>query len=96
MTDNIDSICPEEAKCVDSESLPSAMEMARNLLRDGSKIVSNAIQGNSTLVSQELRDQRWNVCLECPRLQNERCLECGCFMKVKVAFHTSVCPLGKW
>jgi hypothetical protein len=96
MTENMDSICPEEAKCVDEEALPSALEMARNLLRDSTKIVSNAIQGNSTLVDQDLRDSRWNVCLVCPRLQNDRCLECGCFMKVKVAFQTSVCPLGKW
>lgn len=96
MTDNLESICPEDSKCVDEESLPSALEMARNLLRDGSKIVTNAIQGNPTLVDDIIREQRWDTCLSCPRLQNDRCLECGCFMKVKVAFKTSSCPLNKW
>lgn len=90
-----EDICPQE-DCVSKEDLPSALEMAKNLMRDGSKIVKNAVSGNKTLVDQEVRDGRWQTCLGCPRLQNDRCLECGCFMKVKVAFSTSVCPLEKW
>ncbi len=90
-----EQICPQE-DCVPREELPGVMEMAKNLMRDGSKIVSNALQGNTTLVSDEVRTTRWSTCLGCPQLQNDRCLECGCFMKVKVAFVTSQCPLGKW
>ena len=90
-----EDICPQE-DCVPQEALPSAMEMAKNLARDAGKIVQNAVAGNKTLVEPFVRDQRWSTCTGCPRLQNDRCLECGCFMKVKVAFNTSVCPLGKW
>ena len=89
-------ICPEETPCVPTEELPSMIQMAKNLASDGAKIVKNAIQGNKTLVDDSVREQRWTICQGCPRLQNDRCLECGCFMKVKVAFQTSVCPLGKW
>ena len=96
MKDNIDEICPEQTDCVDTADFPSAMEMARNLLSDGSKIVSNAIKGNDTLVDDDTRTLRWQTCLSCDRLEDNRCLECGCFMKVKVAFKTSVCPLHKW
>lgn len=96
MSDTTENICPEEQECLDAEEMPTAIEMARNLLRDGGKIVSNAIKGNPTLVDDSVREQRWNTCLSCPRLQGDRCLECGCFMKVKVAFKTSVCPLDKW
>lgn len=88
-------ICPQE-DCVSEEELPSALEMAKNLMRDGSKIVKNAVSGNKTLVEQDVRDSRWSICNGCERLQGDRCLECGCFMKVKVAFITSECPLGKW
>lgn len=99
MTDEKDiidvTICPEP-KCVDEAELPSAFEMAKNLLKDGSKIISNAVKGNTTLVSQEVRDTRWSTCQSCPLLVNDRCTSCGCFMKVKVAFQTSVCPEGKW
>lgn len=88
-------ICPQE-DCVPEEALPSALEMAKNLMRDGTKIVSNALSGNKTLVEQNIRDSRWSTCNDCERLQADRCLECGCYMKVKVAFITSECPLGKW
>lgn len=88
-------ICPQE-DCVPSEDLPSALDMAKNLMKDGTAIVKNAFAGNKTLVSDEVRTERWSICGVCPRLQNERCLECGCYMKIKVAFQTSKCPLGKW
>lgn len=90
-----EQICPQE-DCVPKEDLPSVMEMAKNLATDGTKIIKNALSGNKTLVDDEVRNNRWTVCQSCPRLQNDRCLECGCFMKVKVAFNTSVCPLDKW
>ena len=92
----IDNICPEEKDCVDKNELPSVIEMAKNLMSDGSKIVKNAIQGNKSLAEDFVRVHRWSTCQTCPRLQNDRCLECGCFMKVKVAFVTSKCPLEKW
>lgn len=88
-------ICPQE-DCVPKEDMPTAFEMAKNLMNDGRAVVKNAIAGNSTLVSEEVRTERWSICGGCPRLQNDRCLECGCFMKIKVAFQTSKCPLEKW
>lgn len=88
-------ICPQE-DCVSKEDLPSVMQMAKNLMSDGSKIIQNAVQGNKSLVGDDVRTTRWSICQTCPRLQNDRCLECGCFMKVKVAFVTSKCPLEKW
>jgi precorrin-6B methylase 2 len=94
-----DNICPEEVDCVgveQSKEMPGMFEMAKNLLKDGSAIVGNALAGNTTLVSDEMRKKRWNTCLTCPSLQNDRCTQCGCFMKVKVAFQTSKCPVEKW
>jgi len=90
-----EQICPQE-DCVPKEDLPSIMEMAKNLAGDGSKIIKNALSGNKTLVGDDIREHRWTICQSCPRLQSDRCLECGCFMKVKVAFSTSKCPMDKW
>jgi hypothetical protein len=94
MSDEME-ICPQK-DCVPSEELPSLMQMAKNLASDGAKIIKNATKGNSTLVDDDVRETRWSVCQTCPRLQNDRCLECGCFMKIKVAFVTSKCPIGNW
>lgn len=90
------TVCPEEECLPNEESMPGIMQMAKNLMRDGGNIIDNALKGNSTLVSDEVRDSRWATCEGCPFLQNNRCSKCGCFMKVKVAFHSSKCPEGKW
>lgn len=94
--ENEDNICPDVDNCVEELKLPGMLEMAKNLMRDGTQIVKNAASGNSTIVEDSVRDSRWSTCMSCPRLQNDRCLECGCFMKIKVAFVTSKCPLDKW
>lgn len=89
-------ICPQE-DCIPKEELPSVLQMVKNLASDGTEIIKNAAQGNSTLVSDEIREHRFSLCKGCPKFTpQERCTECGCFMKVKVAFVTSKCPLGKW
>lgn len=91
------NICPEENDCSEELKLPGMMEMAKNLMKDGVKIAENALSGNKTLVEDFVREQRLTLCRECPQFTpEERCVECGCFMKVKSAFVTSKCPLGKW
>lgn len=97
MTDDKVNVCPEEETCAEELKLPGMMEMAKNLMRDGAKIAGNALSGNSTLVEDSVREHRLSVCRLCPKFTpEERCVECGCFMKVKSAFVTSKCPLEKW
>jgi len=95
MIDETEQICPQE-DCVPTEDMPSVVQMAKNLFNDGTKIVDNAVKGNKTLVEADVRTHRWSICMSCPKLKNDRCVECGCFMKVKVAFVTSKCPIDNW
>jgi hypothetical protein len=48
--------------------------------------------------SEETREFRLSVCRGCERFEPklERCLECGCFMKLKVTLEDASCPIGKW
>lgn len=94
--DIIDVQICEKDDCIDEVSMPTAIEMAKNLMRDGKAMISNVMKGNATLVSDEVREHRWATCQACPFLQNNRCTKCGCFMKVKVALVTSTCPENKW
>ena len=98
MTDNTDmTICPQEESCAEELKLPGMMQMAKNLIQDGAKIVGNALSGNTTLVEDSVREHRLSICRSCPKFTpEERCIECGCFMKVKSAFITSQCPIGNW
>ena len=44
--------------------------------------------------------KRLEICLKCPKLGvsllGGKCIECGCFLALKVIAKTSKCPLGKW
>jgi hypothetical protein len=53
---------------------------------------------NKRLATKEVAQNRYDICKSCDRFANitKQCLECKCFMKVKVTFPKSVCPIGKW
>jgi hypothetical protein len=42
--------------------------------------------------------RRYNVCVKCDRfdINAHKCLECGCFMPVKVMMPTAQCPKQLW
>ena len=52
---------------------------------------------NFLFVSKDSVKKRMDICKQCPHLTKmHRCLECGCFMKVKSKLTLMDCPLGKW
>lgn len=42
--------------------------------------------------------RRYEICLGCNRFSpiNNKCLECGCFMRLKVMMPTAQCPKKLW
>lgn len=93
MSEPVDiEVCLEE----ECDDMPPVTEMAKNLFSDATALLKNAVTGGPTLVPDELREARWETCQACPLLQNDRCTKCGCFMRVKVAFTVTKCPVGKW
>lgn len=53
---------------------------------------------SNNYVKKEIRDKRYNECLECERLfkPTRTCKECGCFMSLKTWLKEASCPIGKW
>ena len=45
---------------------------------------------------EEVLKMRWDLCLSCEFLKDNKCSECGCFMKVKHKLKMAKCPIGKW
>ena len=39
---------------------------------------------------------RWDLCLGCEFLKDDKCEKCGCFMKVKHKLAMASCPVDKW
>ena len=45
---------------------------------------------------EEVLKMRWDLCLGCEFLKDDKCQKCGCFMKVKHKLAQASCPVGKW
>lgn len=58
----------------------------------------NGEQNNHLLVTKEVADARMEICKKCDSYDSEenRCFECGCWLKQKVRFAFDSCPLKKW
>lgn len=62
------------------------------------EIAVDLIKGGVEYTDQKEQQRRLDICQNCPKLNKTlvQCTECGCFMKAKVKFKLSKCPLGKW
>ncbi len=79
----------------DTKVKPSIAAMAQGFLRTAGQAVT---QGK---VSEEIRNQRYEVCKTCPHFieDSKRCSECGCFMEAKTwvaGDPKNLCPKNKW
>jgi bacterioferritin-associated ferredoxin len=56
------------------------------------------INPNVERASEELAQQRYSICKECPEFigLTTQCKQCGCLMKSKVKLKPATCPLDKW
>lgn len=49
------------------------------------------------IYDDEVIKARWDLCSSCEFLMDdERCKQCGCFMRVKHKMAVASCPIGKW
>lgn len=63
-----------------------------------SKALTTQIIAGCPAASDEEVKNRSEACSICPSLNKEeyRCTECGCYLKYKIPWKTSTCPLDKW
>ena len=105
----------DELKCIEyteemleeEQKLPPASQMIRNIAVDHWKSLKAWIKGSQVIASQDIAQNRWDICIKCPKLlydqanpdtgkKDGRCVECGCFMNVKVHYAVAECPIGSW
>ena len=48
--------------------------------------------------SEEEFEKRMEICRNCDQYNSEqnRCNNCGCFLKIKASWNSEKCPLNKW
>lgn len=75
---------------------PSLIDQAFNLTTDLSKTLKSMALGGRVLVESATAGDRSTVCSTCDSFKNGRCMECGCWMPLKVHLVSSSCPKKKW
>jgi len=89
------------------QQLPPASQMIRNIATDHWKSLKAWVKGSQVIASQEIAQKRWDICKGCDKLlydktnpdtgkRDGRCVECGCFMNVKVHYAVAKCPIDRW
>ena len=75
------------------KKLPPTSQMVRDIATTHWKSLKAFMKGKHVIVPQEVAQERWEICKQCPQLlydevnpdtdkKDGRCTECGCFMNV--------------
>lgn len=61
-------------------------------------IAKDFVLGRVEYVDGATQNKRMDICRECPFFNKTlvQCKQCGCFLKAKVKFTNSSCPINKW
>ena len=105
--EELKNIKKSEEMLKEEKKLPPTSQMVRNIAVDHWKSLKAFLKGKHVIVPQEIAEERWEICKQCPHLlydetnpdtnkKDGRCTECGCFMNVKCHYATAECPIGKW
>ena len=72
--------------------VPVSIDTAKNLTKAGRDIFLRRF------VPDDVKQIRMDICMVCPSWEHtsNRCIECGCQMRVKASLRSSECPLKKW
>jgi hypothetical protein len=76
----------------DKQQLPGKLTMVKNFM---TALAEHVVDGNQKS-SLEVFESRLDICSTCPHRTEGNCSVCGCDLKTKAAWKSTVCPLGMW
>ena len=82
-------------KLVRSLAVEEVNEFAENNDSIDMRTAPKAVKRN-IIHDEEVLKMRWDICSGCEFLKDDKCLKCGCFMKVKHKLAMASCPIDKW
>ena len=57
---------------------------------------TRAMLPDAEKASDELYEERLNVCMACESLLAGTCHKCGCYVEIRAASRASECPIKRW
>ena len=88
----------ELPQLLNGNDYPDFWEQIEGFKKFAESVDQGAKEGKGVLVPEEVSKLRLEECGRCDYYdkQQNRCRKCGCYMKVKVKFVNTSCPVGKW
>ena len=88
----------ELPQLLNGDDYPDFWEQIEGFKKFAESVDQGAKEGKGILVPEEVSKLRLEECGRCDYYdkQQNRCRKCGCYMKVKVKFVNTSCPVGKW
>ncbi len=88
----------ELPQLIDGNDYPDFWSQIENFKEFAESVNQGAKEKKGILCSEEVSKLRIEECERCNYYdkQQTRCRKCGCYMKVKVKFTNTKCPIGKW
>jgi len=82
--------------CSRGRRFPTKTRMAKNFASSMAQTFKHAASTGEVTANPATVAKRIEICESCENKSGIRCLECGCFIRLKAALATSKCPIGKW
>lgn len=60
------------------------------------ELIEEQLMLETDLASEETKDSRLSICMNCPFLAGQTCTKCGCYALFRASLETKNCPVNKW
>lgn len=84
----------------DEQKYPPLFQQGKNLANFAWDLVNYMHQNKDGVLfaSEDVVKERLKICAQCDKFEKSesRCIECGCYIPVKVKLILDSCPLDKW
>jgi len=84
-------------------NFPPRIEQAKQLANRVAALIQMGMKGEDVIVPKEIKEERMDICKKCEYLYEskssdnfDRCIACGCLLKVKTQISVEKCPKDKW
>lgn len=63
---------------------------------DEIELIEEQLLLETDLASEETKDRRLSICLDCPFLTGQTCTKCGCYALFRASMNSKKCPVNNW
>lgn len=63
---------------------------------DINNMIDEQLSFEIDIVSDEAKEKRLSICMNCPFLKGQTCLKCGCYARFRASLEHKKCPIEKW